>query len=119
MLDFRDLKKTGRFVFESFRLRGLGIIQLVQIYGLAILGSLITKMPMQIAITSLSLVLISLFYVQGLSLLVVGMKSKGQGKIAVGIMVIFSLTIPFVQFFLAFMGLLEQRKDFRKLESIR
>lgn len=119
MLDFRDLKKTGRFVFESFRLRGLGIIQLVQIYGLAILGSLITKMPMQIAITSLSLVLISLFYVQGLSLLVFGMKSKGKGKIAVGIMVIFSLTIPFVQFFLAFMGLLEQRKDFRKLESIR
>lgn len=118
MLDVRNLEKTGRFVFEYFRLRGLGLLQVLQIYGVAILGSLITKMPMQTALTSLSLVLICLFYVQGLSLLVFGMKSRGKGKIAVGIMVIFSLTIPFVQFFLAFMGLLEQKKDFRKLESM-
>lgn len=118
MLDFRGLKKTGRFVFEYFRLRGLGLVQILQLYGVAILGSLITKMPIQTALTSLSLVLISLFYVQGLSLLVFGMKSRGKGKFLVAIMVFFSVTMPFVQFFLAFMGLLEQKKDFRKLENV-
>ncbi|NLY36909.1 MAG: DUF2232 domain-containing protein [Tissierellia bacterium] len=118
MLDFRGLKKTGRFVFEYFRLRGLGIVEIIQLYAVAILGSFITKMPMQTALTSLSLVLLSLFYVQGLSLLVFGMKSRGKGKFLVGVMVFFSLTMPFVQFFLAFIGLLEQKKDFRKLENI-
>ncbi len=111
-------RRTGRFMFEYFRLRGLGFIQIIQLYMVAAIGAFTTKMPLEVAFVSLSSMLIAIFYVQGLSLLVYSIKSRSRGRIRLVVMVLVSLFMPLVQFLLAFMGLVDQRKDFRKLEKL-
>lgn len=118
ILDIRGLRRTGRFVFEYFRLRGLGLLQIVQLYTITALGSYISDMPMEVALISLSLILMSLFFVQGLSLLVYSIKSRSRGRFRLFFLVGLSFFMPPVQFILAFIGLLDQVKDFRKLEKI-
>ncbi|NLY72448.1 MAG: DUF2232 domain-containing protein [Tissierellia bacterium] len=118
ILGIRGLRRTGRFTFEFFRLRGLGLLQLVQLYAITALGSYLSDMPMEVALVTLSLILISLFFIQGLSLLVYSIKSRSKGRFRLYFLVGLSFFMPPVQFILAFMGLLDQVKDFRKLEKI-
>lgn len=117
-LEFRGLRKTGRFYFEFFRLRDLGLFRLFQLYLLTGIGSYISGMPLGVAMTSLTIMLFSLFFVQGLSLLVFSIKSRGRGKFRLAFMVSLSFFLPLVQLLLVFMGVLDQVKDFRKLEKL-
>lgn len=117
ILDLRGLGRTGRFVFEGFRLRGLDLLRILALYVLVLMGSFLSKMPMQTALVSLSIVLLALFYLQGLSLLVYNLKTRGKSRLLIGVLVFFSLSMPFVQLFLAMMGLLDQQRDFRGLEK--
>lgn len=118
ILDIRKLKNTGRFHFEFFRLRELKFLQIIQLIGLVILGSLLTGMPTQTALGNLVFILIAIFYLQGLSLSIFLLKSRKRGRILTALVVLLSLTVPFIQLFLLILGLIEQRKDFRKLEKV-
>lgn len=110
-------KLPSRFKLEEFRLQGMGTLQLAGLFLFAYLGASILGLSTRIAMMSLLIFLCAFYFVQGISLLIYALKKKQRGAIFIAVLVVLAATLPFAQLFLVIMGMIDQFRDFRKLEQ--
>ena len=105
------------FKLEEFRLQGMGTLQLAGLFLFAYLGASFLGLSVRIAMMSLLIFLCAFYFVQGISLLIYALKKKKRGSVFIAILVVLAATLPFAQLFLVIMGMIDQFRDFRKLEQ--
>lgn len=111
-------KIPASFVLEHFRLREVRFLPLVGLFLLGYFGATLLDLKVEIVLYSLLIFLLCLYFVQGISLLVYSLKRRGRGGILLGLVVALGMFLPFAQLGIILFGLLDQFRDFRKLEHL-
>lgn len=108
---------SSQFQLENYRLGKIGFLQLGGLFLLAYLGAGSVGKNPQTAVFSILIFLLAFYFVQGISLLIYVLKQRGRNRILQVMMVFFATILPFAQIVLVVIGIIDQFRDFRKLEQ--